>query len=487
MLLNFLTFRYLHMKHMRYYIFLSFSLLILFSCTKDDNTTTIPPQNEVKNLTIFHINDQHGRLENFSKIKYIIDEEKKESNVILTCSGDIFSGNPVVDNYDEKGFPMIDLMNQVGFDISAIGNHEFDYGETILKDRVSQANFDWVCANVTMNSTGIPPPFEYKTITKNNVKVTFLGLVETNGKKDAIIPSTHPWRVQNLTFQKYTDAVINYEHVKEEENSDLYIALTHLGISSDQNLATNYPYFDLIIGGHSHSTNNETVNKIPIFQAGSNLNYLGKIKLVIKNKKVDSFNYELINLEKYPHYDTSIKNVVDDYIESANLNEVIGDAEVYHSKSAVGSFYTDALKSEMNVDATFQNTGGIRNDLNEGAILKSEIYSIDPFNNGSVIYTMTVGEIKNFLKESKIAIYYAGIDIEQENGIISISKNKQELGNNQRLTIGLNDYIPAVYDNYFPQPPTIKPYTTAETIINYLEHHPTTINYSQVNSYFKYQ
>ena len=474
-------------KSIKFYFILSCSIILFFSCTKDENTTISPPQDTLKELTIFHINDQHGRLENFSKIKYIIDQEKLETNVLVTCSGDIFSGNPVVDNYEEKGFPMIDLMNQVGFDISAIGNHEFDYGEDILKNRLTQANFDWVCANVNMNSTGIPAPFEYKTITKNDVKVTFLGLVETNGKENAVIPSTHPWRVQNLTFQKYTDVVVNYQNIKEEENSDLYVALTHLGYSSDQNLANKFPYFDLIIGGHSHSINNEIINNIPVFQAGSNLNYLGKIKLTIKNKKIESINYELIDLEKQTNYNNSIKEAVDTYIENANLSEVIGYAEAYHSRNAVGSFYTDALRNELNVDITIQNTGGVRNNLDEGDILKGEIYSIDPFNNGSVTYTMTVGEITDFLKESKVAIYYSGVTIEQENQTITIVKNGQELNNNQTLTIGLNDYIPAVYDNYFTQTPTIKPYTTAETIINYLENNTAPINYSQVNNYFKFQ
>lgn len=476
------------MKFFKSFLIFSFISFLLISCSNETTTTEqIPTENSTKELTIFHINDQHGRLSNFSKIKYIVDQEKANTNVMLVCSGDIFSGNPVVDNHEEKGYPMIDLMNTVGFDISVIGNHEFDYGETVLKDRFTQSQFDWVCANVNMNSTGIPAPFEYKTITKNDVKVTFLGLVETNGKENATIPSTHPWRVQNLTFKNYWDVVTNYENVKDEQNSDLYIALTHLGNSSDNNLANNYPYFDLIIGGHSHSINNEVVNNIPIFQAGSNLSYLGKIKLTIKNKTIESIEYELIDLEKYTDYDNSIKEIVDTYNKNANLDEVIGSAEVYHSKSAVGSFYTDALRSEMNVDVTFQNTGGVRNDLDQGNILKSEIYSIDPFNNGSVTYTMTVAEIKDFLKETQIGVYYAGVDIEQENEVITILKNGQNLNNNQTLTIGLNDYIPAVYDSYFQQTPTIKPFTTAETIINYLEHNSSPINYTQENKYFKFQ
>jgi len=470
------------------YIFISLITFFTFSCSNESNNIVTVPENNLKNLTIFHINDQHGQLNNFAKIKDIVAKEKKETNVLLVCSGDIFSGNPVVDNHPEKGFPMIDLMNKTGFDISVIGNHEFDYGETILKDRFNQSQFNWVCANVEMDDTGIPEPDEYKTILIDNIKVTFLGLVETNGKENATIPSTHPWRVQNLTFKKYQNIIGNYAQLKETENSDLYIALTHLGESSDINIANYYPYFDLIIGGHSHSKVNTKINNIPIYQAGSNLNYLGKIELEIDDKKIKKSSYTLIDLNAYQYFDSTLKDLIDNYTINANLSEVIGFSEAYHNRSSVGSFYTDALRNQMNADITFQNTGGVRSDLDEGDILKSDIYSIDPFNNGSVTYTMTVAEIKNFLKGSKASVYYSGVLIEQENNTIIIKNtNNQVLNDNETLTIGLNDYIPAVYDNYFTKTPTFLPNTTAETLINYLENTTAPINYTQVNSYFKYE
>jgi 2',3'-cyclic-nucleotide 2'-phosphodiesterase (5'-nucleotidase family) len=476
------------MKYIYKYFLISTISFLIFSCSKENNNISPIPENKVKELTIFHINDQHGQIANFAKIKHIVDNEREETNVLLVCSGDIFSGNPVVDNHPEKGFPMIDLMNKTGFDVSVVGNHEFDYGESILKDRINQSQFDWICANVEMNTSGIPEPAEFKTITIDNLKVTFLGLVETNGKENAIIPSTHPWRVQNLTFDRYQNVITKYTQLKETENSDLYVALTHLGESSDFNIANNYPYFDIIIGGHSHSKTNTTINNIPIYQAGSNLNYLGKIDLEIEDKKIKKSRYTLIDLSTYQNYDNTLKGVIDNYNKAANLDKVIGYAEAYHNRSSVGSFYTDALRKQMNVDITFQNTGGVRSDLNEGDILKREIYSLDPFNNGSVTYTMTVSEIKSFLKGSKASIYYSGVLIEQDNNTIVIKDtNNQILDDGHFLTIGLNDYIPAVYDTYFTQTPTFLPNTTAETLIKYLENTTAPINYTQVNSYFKFQ
>ena len=472
-------------------------LLAIFSvvnCSKDDENN-ISDETLTKNLTIFFINDQHGQLDKFSEIKYIVDKERQNTNVIVACSGDMFSGNPVVDNYPEKGYPMIDIMNRVGFDISVIGNHEFDYGELVLKDRLEQADFDWVCANVDMGSTGIPEPFEYITLSIDNLNVTFLGLLETNGKEDATIPSTHPWKVQNLTFERPENVVSRYANIKEQENSDLYIALTHLGHTryggelGDFQLAEQFPYFDLIVGGHSNPLLDTVVNNIPVFQAGSYLNYLGKIELLVKNKKVESVSYELIDLNSYPDYDAELKVVIDGYENSmSSLNDVIGFSHLYHDRYKVGCFYADALKGKMNVDVSFQNGGGVRSDLNEGNITKREIYEISPFNNGTIIYNMSISEIKAFLKGSASGFYYSGIQIEQIGNDIQIKDLGGDIiADNTVLLVGVNDYIAAVHDSYFPTNGNTQSLTAAETIISYLENVNSQVDYPGCSHYFRYQ
>ena len=471
-------------------IFLLAVTLVIIGCSKENEVIQI----EAKNLTLFFVNDQHGQLINFSKIKHIVDLERLETNVITVCSGDMFSGNPVVDNHPQKGYPMIDVMNRVGFDISVIGNHEFDYGETILTDRINQANFDWVCANVNMENSSITEPFDYKTISTSDLKVTFLGLVETNGSDDITIPSTHPWRVQNLTFERPENVIGQYSNIKTQENSDLYIALTHLGFSTsgsslgDSQIAMQYPYFDLIIGGHSHQTINTTINNIPIFQSGSNLNSLGKMELTIKDKAISSIKYELINLDTYSEYDSELKAIIEEYENLPYLKEVIGYSNLYHETSQVGCFYTDALKGVMNVDVTFQNTGGVRSTLNEGDITKREIFEISPFNNGTVIYEMSALDIKNFLKGSRSGFYYSGIQLQQIGNDIQIKDlNNNIITDGTMLTIGTNDYIPAVYKNFFPLFGDVQSLTAAETIISYLENNTGQVNYSNCNHYFKYQ
>ena len=471
-----------------------FVILSIISCTTVHNNIIDPPDEQItKNLTIFIVNDIHGQIDNFSKIKYIIDKERQKTNVIITCGGDIFSGNPIVDNYPEKGYPIIDIMNRVGFDISVIGNHEFDYGETNLKNRVNQANFDWVCSNVNMNNSGIPQPFEYSTISVDNLKVTFLGLIETDGKDNAIIPSTHPWRVKNILFEQPKNVVSKYSNIKEQEGSDLYIALTHIGYSKnndklgDYQLAEQFPYFDLIIGGHSHSKIENIVNNIPIFQAGGYLKNLGKIELTITDKKIESIEYELIDLSDRTEHDSELKKIIEEYNDNPFFNEIIGYSHLNHDKPQVGSFVAEALRAKLNVDLTFQNTGGVRSNLDFGDITKREIFEILPFNNPAMIYEMTVAEVKTFLKESGSGFYYSGVKFENDNGYIDVKDlNGNLIPDNTVLSVGLNDYIPAVYDDYFPNNGIVQTQTDVETVISYLKKINSEVNYSN-SSYFKFQ
>ena len=480
------------MKKLYYLLWLA----ILVSSCSEDISQVGPGANQQKNLTIFFVNDQHGQLENFAKVKHIVEEEKKETNVMLVCSGDLFSGNPVVDYYSDKGHPMVDVMNEVGFDLCTIGNHEFDYGEEILKKRMNQADFGWLCANIDMKNTGIPVPDAYKTLTVGDIKVTFLGLLETNGKQNDVIPSTHPGKVKNIGFERPENVVNRYAGVKATENADVYVALTHLGrngnstVLGDFQLAEKFPYFDLIIGGHSHTTVDTEVNGIPIFQTNGYLRAMGKIELVIENKKVKSLNYSEIDLNQYTEENATVRAKIDAYdLEMATLlDKKVGTAAIAHSTRQLGCFYTDVLVSEMNVDIALQNAGGIRAGLDVGEITTREVYRMDPFNNDAHIYTFTVSDFTKFLKESNAGFYYSGLQITQNGDAIELRDSGGALLNaNTSITLGINDYIPAVYDDYFISTPQVQPFTTAELLIKHLENRTTSVSYPDCQQYFEYQ
>lgn len=479
----------------RYYLlvkvtFTLFLTVFLSSCESRNKG------DQKKNITIFFINDNHSQIDNFSKIKYIVDEAEEKGNVIIASSGDMFSGNPVVDFYGEKGYPVIDLMNRIGFDLATLGNHEFDYGQEILQDRINQAEFAFISANMTSESPmlGQTPPDV--TISVSDLDISFVGVVETNGKPGAVIPSTHPGKLENLSFVNAVDILGEYADYKQEYDSDLLILLSHLGHNCDENetcdytVARNFPFFDAIIGGHSHSIQDTIINGVHIYQSGSYLDYLGKISLTIKDDKIVEEEFELINLDEYPYYDNEIQQAIETYNSNPAFSEVIASNDVLMTRNrTVGCFYTDALRAYTGSDMSIQNPGGIRSDLDEGDISIMDIYKMDPFGNGLLRYEMTVGEIKKFLGETGSGFYYSGVIIETDSyGNIVISDGQgNAYTDSHMLSLAINDYIPMVHEEYFSEPAEDYQMTTADAMIAYLRSLAVPLHYESCNRYFRYE
>lgn len=465
-------------------------LLVCFcSCNKNEDHSRDAVSSK---FTLFFVNDVHGHIDNFAKVKHIVDTERKVSDVLVASAGDLFSGNPVVDNHPNKGYPIIDLMNAIGFDIAAIGNHEFDYGADVLKERIEQSVFPWLCANAEALSQEFAQPKAYTTLTVGDLKVTFLGLVETGGSATTTIPSSHPWRVQDYVFTPANSVISDYSHTKSSEDADLLIALSHLGYSGYNSQLGDFQlaqkgFIDMIIGGHSHAIIDTVLYNTPIFQTGAYLNFLGKVEVEVKEKAIGSTKFTLIDLNSYPDFDIDLQNKIGTYNNQPELYEEIGYASQHHSKSATGCFYTHALREYMNADVCFQNTGGVRSTLDQGTIITREIYEISPFNNGTVLYQMPVRDIKAFLRRSGSGFYYSGVSINKVNGAIEIrDSNGHQIPDDYVLKVGVNDYIPAVHANYFPENGEIQALSAAETIIAFLKETNSAIDYSGCNSYFRY-
>ena len=92
----------------------------------------------------------YGAIDNFPRLAFIVDSLRSlYPNMLLVSAGDNQTGNPVNDQYPEKGLPMIVLMNATGFNLSAVGNHEFDTGIKDFGKLISQAKFPFLCASLT--------------------------------------------------------------------------------------------------------------------------------------------------------------------------------------------------------------------------------------------------------------------------------------------------------------------------------------------------
>ncbi len=437
--------------------------------------------NELTEVVIYYTNDTHGRLINYSKIKHIIDSEKKKNeNVFLVSSGDIFSGNPIVDRYEKKGFPMIDIMNKVGYNASVFGNHEFDYGQVVLANRIEQAKFDFICANMDIVDSKLPKIKPYVILeTSNKLKLAFLGLlqVEDNG-----IPATHPKRLIGLKFRNPLDSLEKYSNLKKENNA--LIVLSHLGYKTDTILAQKFQDADIIIGGHSHTllTEADSVKNVLITQSGAYLDNLGKIVLIFKGDKLISKTVKLINLDKYEVKNAEIAKSIDVYINNPIFKKVIGTAdEKISGNDELGSLMTDALTSIDGIDIAFQNHGGIRdNEIDKGNITLESIYKLEPFNNEVTKMVLTTNEIRGIISTSyyyrnKNDVQVSGIKfiiITQNDSIKDIKLQDYEgkaIDEKKTYNVALNSYMAKTLDFEHSDKGTPTGIYTCDRLIEYIK------------------
>jgi len=210
-----------------------------------------------------------------------IQETRKEfPNTIVVDAGDFSQGTPYFNLF--KGFQEIELMNKMGYDVVALGNHEFDNGSKALAKRLKQADFKIVCANYQFKNKQLAKLVKpYTIINSGGKKIGVFGLL--CDMKRVIMPNYY----QETTFiDPVAAAQKMVELLKNKEHCDLIICLSHLGISAemegditDRDIAEKVGGIDFIIGGHTHTLTKEPVivNDTKIVQAKRNGAYVGRL------------------------------------------------------------------------------------------------------------------------------------------------------------------------------------------------------------------
>ena len=431
-------------------------------------------------VVIYAINDPHGQINNFPRLKTLIENDRAQnSKVFFVSAGDLFSGNPIVDYHENKGFPMIDLLNDCGLDVSVIGNHEFDYGQVVLNARIEQAEFPFICDNVSNVSGVLADVNGFELITKDEFTIAFVGVVETGSP--GLQPLTHPKKIEGLTFTEGLDSFPNYEDLKADNDADLLVALTHYGSYKDRKILETYSFVDLVIGGHTNGEYGEAYENGYMVMSGKNLEKVSKTTLTVTNKAITDFNFELIDLSSTSMaFDQPTQSKVDDYNNQPEFYTVIGESEIDHTKSETACLYTDALQSITGADFVIQNMGGIRTYLDEGDITPFDIYSIDPFGNSLDTFEMTIADFRTFLNNYQSSYSYSTtLEINKdENQVLQFTKDGVALEDTDVIEFSLNDYISNVFGDYFPEPSFTYEETTADYIIEYIRDiHQGAINY----------
>ncbi|MDR2065224.1 MAG: bifunctional metallophosphatase/5'-nucleotidase [Prevotellaceae bacterium] len=455
-----------------------FYLLVIFvlaGCAPTDKETKI---------IILSTNDMHAMIDNYAKVAAYIDNVRGENkNVLLLSAGDMFSGNPVVDKYDDKGYPMIEIMNKIGYDYGIFGNHEFDYGQDFLAKRIEQAKFPLLCANMKVSEQArIKQPEPYAIFSLDGIEICILATIQVENTNGKLIPSTHPDRVKNIDFFQPVETALEYKYLRKK--CDLFISLNHDGIDEDVILAQKMPELDIIIGGHSHTRVDGMIeNGVLISQTECHLKYIGKTTITMKGKKVTDKKFELVDVSTLQDENEEVKALINKYYNETPLNKIVGRAgSDFTEKENLGGLMTDAITESLNLDIAFQNSGGIRIEkIEKGDISLLILYRLDPFDNEVILFEMNYAEIYSLLKNSyRKGSKYADLKTSgisyaikvKNNEVVDIEirdANGNFLDRNKKYKVGMNSYIASSYKFDHADAGKSLNITSVETLIEYVK------------------
>ncbi|PWW19898.1 2',3'-cyclic-nucleotide 2'-phosphodiesterase/3'-nucleotidase [Cytobacillus oceanisediminis] len=248
-------------------------------------------------------NAEHG----LGKLAALIKKEREQSEIsILIDNGDLIQGTPLTYYYSRylssQKNPMIQILNKLEYDAAVVGNHEFNYGKSILARAVSESNFPWLAANILFSSTketyfGLP--YKIKTF-ENGLKAAVIGVTTQ------YIPNWEKKQhIENITFESAVSSLKRWiPYVQEEEKPDLIIVSYHGGFERDlrtgekteeqtgeneaYRICTEVPGIDVLITGHQHRfLEGIKINGVAVVQPGFNGQALAKVTVKFKKKHND--------------------------------------------------------------------------------------------------------------------------------------------------------------------------------------------------------
>lgn len=362
-----------------------------------------------KEIVILSINDYHGSLapagSNVGAAKLVdaikTEKAKNPEGTIIVSAGDNYQGSAMSNML--HGEPVSEVLKEMGLELSAVGNHEFDWGIDKITKWAEDGELTFVVTNIYDIRTNEPVDWAepFVIIEKMGIKVGFIGLAtpETAYK-------TLKANVVNYEFRDPMEVITEWVPKVKDAGADIIIALTHLGsfqdkegnITGEAAALSEVDGVDAVISGHTHQRVSGLVNGKPLVQAYKNGRSIGKITFVFdENNKLVSAEPFLDNIYKRPDTLKDDANTLAIYMKYEEelgpvLGKVLGkttvdlDHDRYAGPSLLGEWVCDIMRDKAGVQIAMTNGGGLRTNIPAGEITAGILYEVMPFDN--TLYTM---------------------------------------------------------------------------------------------------
>jgi 2',3'-cyclic-nucleotide 2'-phosphodiesterase (5'-nucleotidase family) len=453
-------------------------------------------------LTILHTNDMHGF---FNYGKYdgmgmalmttkVKQMRELSDNTLLLDGGDALQGANLVTL--TKGEEGTKVMNEIGYDFMAVGNHEFDYGQEQLLKLDTLLEYPMLAANIKKeDGSNLMTPYAIKEMDGYTVGLFGLTTPETTWK-------SHPKNSVGLTFQ---DPKLAAEEMVTllKNQVDIIIVLAHLGDEGEftaASVAKAVDGIDVMIDGHSHSKYSQglLVGNTLIVQAEEKTKNLGIARLAIRNGEVVGRQAYLFEKEDAvrltPDSDmeaviASIEAVnapVENEVVATSPKEMTGEREVVRAQEAeLGNLIAESMLYETGADIAFTNGGGIRSSMPEGEVTKGNVLEILPFGNTVTVLELTGADILAALEHGLEDVpvtkgafpHIAGMTVEFDSSkeagsrVSKVMINGLVLDESMTYTMATSDYLASPGDGYdmFGGKKVVAEYETQDAVlIDYL-------------------
>jgi 2',3'-cyclic-nucleotide 2'-phosphodiesterase/3'-nucleotidase/5'-nucleotidase len=421
-----------------------------------------------KEVVVLSINDFHGALapagKNVGAAKLAdalrVEKAKNPEGTIIVSAGDNYQGSAMSNLL--YGEPVSAVFKEMGIELSAVGNHEFDWGIDRITKWAEDGGFTFVCTNIYDKRTSQPVDWAepFAIIEKEGVKVGFIGLAtpETAYK-------TLKANVENYEFRDPVEVITEWVPKVKDAGADLIIALTHLGAFQDNEGNITGEATDLcavegvdaVISAHTHQRVSGLVNGKPLVQAYYQGRSFAKLTFIFdENNKIISAEPFLDNLFERADTlkdDADTLTLYNSYNENLApvLGRVLGETTVeldhdrYAGPSLLGEWSCDVMREKAGVQIAMTNGGGLRVPIPAGKITAGILYEVMPFDN--TLYTMKLSgaDVKANIEHGIMNDDIGWVAI---SGVKVVYNPEAEAGN--RITsMVLEDGTPIEMDKYY--------------------------------------
>ena len=451
--------------------------------TTEETTTEQTPEPASGRVTVVHDTHFHGNLgdpddaENIANYFGLIDRVREEHpDALVVGNGDDLHTSLASSVFE--GQHVVDAFNAGGLDYDAFGNHEFDLGPESLVENVAASEFTWLSANVLDTRTGDAFAAEegaqrWTVHERDGVSVGLFGLAPPSTPEVSSVGDDVEVLDPVEGAQEAVDAL--------RPETDLVVALSHLGTADAERVAAGVDGVDAIVGNHEAAVLEEprVVNDTVLSFVGDEFEFLGELHLDVEDGELADHEFQRHELAAAveeglePH--PEIGDLLSEYQAELDerLGETIGETEteldvresvVRHRESNFGNYIADVIREGMDADVALQNGGGIRSDATygPGEITRRTVVTILPFPNDTVSVELTGTQLRQAVEHGVGAVGENDGRFPQVSGMSYAYDPSREAGNrvtdlqvggdpvaeDETYAVATNDFMAAGGDGY---------------------------------------